>query len=380
MRYSILVICVISVFKLTMSYSQSKEILYVGTFNERGSKGIYVFEFDRKDMNFTLVQTIGGKVGPSFLDTDPKGNYLFSVNGTGIGDNKRWGSVSSYKINRKNGKLSKNNVVSALGGGPCHIVIDKTGTRALISNYGSGNLVMLPISNTGLLSEEAVTIQHYGSSVNEARQKKPRVHSIKLSNDNKYAYVSDLGIDKVMIYELDAEMGSLKPAQIPYVDIEPGSGPRHFAYHPNLAFAYVISELLNTVTAFKVDKQNGNLETIQTITTLPKLFNDVSYCADIHIHPNGKFLYGSNRGNNTIAIFSINQDSGELTPIDHTSTKGDWPRNFMIDKKGELLLVANQKTDDIYVFEIDEKSGKLTDTGVKISVPAPVCLKILALK
>ena len=380
MKYLVLTICMISVFKLTMSYSQPKEVLYVGTFNERDSKGIYVFEFNRSDLSFTLIQTIGGKVGPSFLDTDPKGNYLFSVNGTGIGDNKRWGSVTSYKINRKNGKLSKKNVVSAYGGGPCHIVIDKTGTRALISNYGSGNVVMLPISNTGLLGEEAVTIQHSGSSVNEARQKKPRVHSIKLSNDNKYAYVSDLGIDKVMIYELDAEMGSLKPAPIPYVDIKPGSGPRHFSYHQNLPYAYVINELLNTVTAFKVDKQNGSLTTIQNITTLPELFNDVSYCADIHIHPNGKFLYGSNRGNNTIVVFSIDQDSGKLKPVDHTSTKGDWPRNFMIDKNGKLLLVANQKTDDIYVFEIDEKTGKLTDTGVKLTVPAPVCLKILNLK
>ncbi|MFC2125537.1 lactonase family protein [Bacteroidota bacterium] len=380
MKYSILILYLILTFKLQMCYSQPKEILYVGTFSERDSKGIYVFEFDRDNKIIELIQTIGGKVGPSFLDTDPKGNYLFSVNGTGIGDQKRWGSVTSYKINRKNGKLSKNNIVSAFGGGPCHIVIDKTGTRALVSNYGSGNLVMFPISNAGLLSEEAVTIQHNGSSVNESRQKKPRVHSIKLSYDNNYAYVSDLGIDKVMIYELDAEMGSLKPAQKPYVDIEQGSGPRHFAYHPDLPYAYVINELFNTVTAFKVDKQNGSLTTIQTITTLPKLFNEVSYCADIHIHPNGKFLYGSNRGNNTIVVFSIDQSTGELDLVDHTSTKGDWPRNFMIDQEGKLLLVANQKTDDIYIFEIDGETGKLKDSGVKLNVPAPVCLKILSLR
>ena len=250
----------------------------------------------------------------------------------------------------------------------------------MVSYYGTGNLVMYPISNSGNLSEEALSLQHNGSGADPRRQKGPHVHSAQISTDNKYVYASDLGIDKVMIYEMDAEMGSLKPASKPYAETKPAAGPRHFAYHPELPYAYVISELDNTVTAFKVNKTDGSLESIQVISTLPHLFNDVSYCADIHIHPDGRFLYGSNRGHNSIAVFSIDQSTGKLELIDHTSTKGDWPRNFMIDDSGELLLVANQKSDDVYVFRIDQSTGKLTDTGVMLNIPAPVCLKMISLR
>lgn len=353
----------------------NRELIYVGTYSVRGSEGIYVFDFDRKTGKLTKVQSVANAKSPSFLAIHPSGKFAYSVNEAA----KDADGVNAYALDRTNGHLTLINQEASNGGAPCHISIDQTGKVAFVSNYSGGTFTVLPIKADGSLGKATTTLNYTGTGPNKQRQEKPHIHSATISPDNRFAYVSDLGTDKIYIYEIDKAAASVKPAQIPFVSVKPGSGPRHFAFHPNGQFAYGAEELTSSVAVFSVNKKTGALTLIEdNIKTLPADFTGSNSSADIHVDPKGRFLYQSNRGHNSLAIFAIQKD-GKLKLTGNQPTGGKTPRNFMIDPKGEFLLAANQDTDNIVVFRIDQKTGQLTQVGEPVSVPAPVCLKLLNL-
>jgi len=287
------------------------------------------------------------------------------------------GSVGAFSIDPESGSLKLLNQEATGGGSPCHLVVDGKGNNVLVANYGGGSVAVLPIGNDGRLGRATAFIQHRGSSVNPRRQKGPHAHSICLDAASRFAFAADLGLDRILIYRYGAGKGTLVPAEIPWVAVDPGSGPRHFAFHTTGKYAYVINELRSTVTAFRYRAERGILEPIQTISTLPAGFGGRSTAAEVAVHPSGKFLYGSNRGHDSIAIFAIDRLTGRLTLLGHQPTGGKTPRNFEIDPSGNFLLAANQNSGTVIVFKIDGDTGSPRPTGTRIEVPAPVCVKML---
>jgi 6-phosphogluconolactonase len=255
-------------------------------------------------------------------------------------------------------------------------VVDHQGKNVLVANYGGGSVAVLPVQEDGRLRPASSFIQHKGSSVDKGRQEGPHAHSINVDAGNRFAVAADLGLDKLLIYKFDADKGTLTANDPPFASVAPGSGPRHFAFHPLAPYAYVINEMKSTVTAFNYDRNRGELKEIQTLSTLPEEVKGDS-TAEVQVHPSGKFVYGSNRGHNSIAIFQVDDKTGRLTAAGHQPTGGKTPRNFGIDPTGRYLLAANQDSDTITVFRIDPKSGKLTPTGQKVDVPRPVCVKFV---
>jgi 6-phosphogluconolactonase len=252
--------------------------------------------------------------------------------------------------------------------------VHPSGKAVLAANYGGGNAVICPVKSDGSLGEVSDVAQHTGKGGDPKRQDGPHAHMALLDAAGNYAFVPDLGIDRVMIYKVDMAKGKLVPNG--FAAVKPAAGPRHMAFHPSGKFGYVINELDSTMTAFTYDKSKGALTELQSLSTLPAGFKETSYCADVHVHPSGKFLYGSNRGHNSIVAFAIHT-AGKLSLIGHTSTQGKWPRNFGIDPSGQFLLVANQQSDSVVTFRIDQKTGNLTPTGQVTEIPAPVCLKFI---
>lgn len=366
-----------SLFTAMTAFAQ-KEMLYVGTYSVRGSEGIYVFEFDRKAGTLKQVQTVSRSKSPSFLAFHPNGNFLYAVNEadvTGTG-----GAVSAYALDRSTGKLAFLNMQPSVGRGPCHISLDKTGKAAFVSNYGEGTLTVLPVLADGNLGPATDSVRHSGKGPNAQRQDKPHVHSATLSPDNRFVYVCDLGLDKVFVYEIDAANGKVKPASTPFVAVNPGSGPRHFTFSPDGKFAYLAEELTSTTAVFSRNAKSGALTLLQdNVATLPADFSGKNTSADIHTDARGNFLYQSNRGHNSLAVLSIGKD-GKINLLGQQDTMGKTPRNFLVDPKGEFVFAANQDTDNVTIFKRDAKTGLLTYTGQSVSVPAPVCLKMLDLK
>ncbi|GAA4411420.1 lactonase family protein [Nibrella viscosa] len=365
---------------LAQVQAQPKEILYIGTYSTRGSEGIYVYSFDRRTGALERLQGITQGKSPSFLAVHPSGRFLYAVNeGDQQGEGKS-GTVSAYRIDPATGKLTYINQQSSHGGAPCHISIDNTGKLAFVSNYSGGSITVLPIAADGSLGTETDHVQHTGSGANKARQEKPHVHSAILSPDQRFIYVSDLGTDKVYIYEVDKAKGKLKPAQTPFVSVAPGSGPRHFTIHPNGRYAYLVEEMISSVASFSRNSKTGALTLMQDqVKALTDEFDPKNSGADIHTDPQGRYLYMSIRGRNLLAGFSIGND-GKIQLIGQQDTQGKTPRNFMVDNKGQFILAANQDTDNVVLFSLDAKTGKLTPTGTNIQVPAPVCLKMVTLK
>jgi 6-phosphogluconolactonase len=258
------------------------------------------------------------------------------------------------------------------------VSVDRSGRNVLVANFTSGSAAVLPIKQDSSLSEASAVVRHTGSSLRQPRQSSAHIHSINLAPDNRFAILADLGLDRVFTYRFDAIDGSLSEQQPPSVKMNPGSGPRHFAFHPNGRFAYVISEMASTVTAFDYDGAQGTLHTLQTVSSLPKDFHGESTGAEVHVHPNGRFLYGSNRGHNSIAVFAIDQAAGTLTPVEYVPTQGNNPRNFGIDPTGTFLLVANRGTNNVVMFRIDPGTGRLSPTGQNVRVGSPVCVRFAA--
>lgn len=337
--------------------------LIVGTYTKKDSEGIYTFTFDENTGDFVPVDTVSGGSDPSFLDVAPNKKFVYAVNET------NGGSVEAFSF--ADGKMASLNIVSSGGAHPCHIEIDKSGKWAVVGNYTGGNLAILPIGENGLLSEPTQVIQHSGSGLNKERQEKPHVHSVNISPSNKDVFVPDLGIDKVMAYRLNAETGELVEGN--HQAVSAGSGPRHFTFHPNGKFAYVIQELTNTVTVFNYT--DSKLTEIEEVSTLPEGFDGKSNCADIHISPDGKFLYGSNRFSDTIVSYKIDEATGKLTILGQTPVEGKTPRNFTISPTGKWVLVANQDSDNIVIFSRNTETGAIAPTGNEIKVSMPVCLK-----
>ena len=351
--------------------------VYVGTYTRAESRGIYQFDLDPASGATQQVHLAAETVNPSFLAVHPSKRFLYAVGEIGNYHGKKTGAVNSFSVDPHSGKLTLLNQQPSGGAGPCHLVVDAKGKNVLVANYGGGSVAVLPINDDGRLGKATSVIQHEGSSVNPQRQQGPHAHSINLDAANRFAFAADLGLDKVLIYRFDPLHGKLTPHG--EASVAPGSGPRHFAFHPSGKFAYVINELASTVTAFRYDGRAGRLETVQTISTLPQDFEGENWTAEVQVHPSGRFVYGSNRGHDSIAIFSVDPATGRLTAVGHESTRGQTPRNFGIDPDGSLLLAANQNSDTIVLFRIDAKTGRLKMTGKPIDVPAPVCIKFVRL-
>jgi 6-phosphogluconolactonase len=353
-----------------------EQYLLIGTYTKKGSEGIYVYSFNTQTGAFKHISTAGGVDNPSYLVIAPDKKHVYSVNEVG---QERTGSVSSFSFDHATGQLQLLNKQAAGGEGPCYINTDEDGSHVLVGNYASGSLSVLPVQADGSVGAPLQTLQHTGSSVNKTRQDKPHVHCVEFTPDHQYLLVPDLGIDKVGVYKYGKEVPPLTEANPPYAALPPGSGPRHITFHPNGKWAYLIHELDGKVTAYNYSK--GQLKALQTISTLPDKFRGVISGADIHVSPDGKFLYASNRGDlNNIVYYAIDQNSGMLEHKGEQPTGGKTPRNFMIDPTGQFLLAANQDSDNIVIFRRDAASGALQPTGQEIKVSMPVCLKMLAIE
>jgi 6-phosphogluconolactonase len=355
-------------------------IVYFGTYTGKDSKGIYACRFRPGSGKVTPVELAAETTSPSFLAVDPALTHLFAANEISNYGGTKSGSVSSFAIDRHTGKLTALNTVASRGGDPCFVTVDHAGKHVLVANYGGGSVAVLPVEADGKLGEASDFKQHLGSSVDPKRQSEPHAHSIVLTPDNKFAVVNDLGLDKLLVYRYDSQKGTLTPNDPPSGSIKPGSGPRHFALAPNGRFAYAINEMGNTVTAFDWNGDLGTFHEIQTVSTLPKGFTGHSTTAEIAVHPSGRFLYGSNRGHDSIAVFAIDPAKGTLTMVENVLTQGKEPRNFAIDPTGTHLFAANQNSNTVVVFRVNPKTGRLTPSGQKLDVPSPVCVTFVAAK
>jgi 6-phosphogluconolactonase len=357
-------------------------LMLVGTYTAgQSSKGIYAYRFAPSSGKVTPLGLAVDAVNPSFLAIHPNKKFVYAVseisrNASG----ERVGAVASYSLDRKSGKLTFLNAVSSKGAGPCHVMVDKTGKTVLVANYGGGSVAALPIQANGSLGEATSFVQHKGEVHLPKRQGGPRGHSANISKDNRFAVVADLGLDQLLVYRLDPGKGTLTPNNPPFAKVAPGSGPRHFMFHPSGKYGYVINEIASTVTAFSYGAARGAFTELQTITTIPKDFTEENNTAEVQVHSSGKFLYGSNRGHDSIAVFAIDGRKGTLTPVEIVKTQGETPRNFAIDPTGKYLFAENQKSNNIVVFRIDPSTGKLTPTGEKLEAGAPVCIKFVAAK
>ncbi|HST11002.1 MAG TPA: lactonase family protein [Terriglobales bacterium] len=364
---------------------KGRYLLFVGTYTEKQSKGIYAYRFDAASSEVTPLGLAAETVNPSFLAIDPSHRFLYAVDEIQKYKDANSGAVSAFAIDdqkgdRQTGKLRLLNEVASRGADPCYIAFDKTGKYALVANYTGGSVAVFPVQADGRIGESSAFVQHTGSSVNRERQEGPHAHWIETTPDNRFAIAVDLGLDELRIYRFDARNGTLTPNNPPYAKLDPGAGPRHLTFHPNGKFAYVINEIQSSIATFAYDAKHGRLRTLKTVSTLPKDFSGSNDTAEIKVHPSGKFLFASNRGHDSIAVFSIDSKTGALTLEDHFPTQGKTPRNFEIDPTGKFLFVANQNTNNIAVFQINPDNGRLTATKQTIEVPAPVCLKFMAIE
>lgn len=347
-----------------------ENFMIVGTYDSPKSEGVYVFRFDSKDGTSKEISHL--KISnPSFLTPSANGKFVYAVLENGGGG--KGGEVAALAFDKGTGSLTLLNKQSSEGDHPCYIEIDKTGKWIFVANYSTGNLAVLPVNIDGSLGKASTVIKYEGSGPDTTRQKSPHAHAAVISKDNKWLFVTDLGTDKIMIYGFDAASGKLAPATEPFVHI-PKAGPRHFTFHPNNRFAYLVGELTGVIMAYVYG--DGILKPFQMSSTMEMGDKRFPGSADIHVSPDGKYLYASNRGDvNNIAVFSIDEGSGSVIPIGHQPVLGSGPRNFNFDPGGKFLLVGNQKSDEIVVFNRDENSGLLSDSGKRISLGKPVCIK-----
>lgn len=350
--------------------------VYVGTYTSGESKGIYRLELDLATGALTSAGPPTETTNPSFLAFHPGGRVLYAVNETGESPRDEGGGVSAFAVDPRTGGLRFLNRQPSRGAAPCHISLDKRARHLLVANYWGGTVAVLPIRPDGGLGPAASVVQHQGRSVNPNRQERPHPHSINLDAQDRFAFVADLGLDKVVVYRFDQGTGSLAPHE-PAASLAPGAGPRHFTFSADGRHAYVINELHSTVTAFAHDGAAGSLTELQTVSTLPAGFDGSNSGAEVVTRPDGRFLYASNRGHDSIAIFAIDAATGRLTAVGHQSTLGKTPRNFVLDPTGTYLLAANQDSDTIAVFRIDPGSGRLDPVGRPVRVPRPVCMRMV---
>lgn len=351
--------------------SNGQLLCFIGSYAEADSEGLHVCSFDPKSGMLERLHSVSGLHNPTFLAIDEHHSRLYAIEEASGSQGERLGAVSVFNIDQGHGSLQLIHSASTIPAPTCHIELDQTNQCVIVSSYHGGMVGVTQIGTDGHLSEETHIQQHEGKSVLPV-QDRPRAHSANIDHNNRFVIVCDLGLDRLFTYRLDAETGKLSYASD--VRVAPGAGPRHFTFHPTLPRGYVINELDSTVTVFDYDDQTGKLDALQTISTLPESYTGDNACADIHISPDGKFLYGSNRGHDSIVVYSIN-DSGHLTLVDHTSTQGGHPRNFALSPDGAYLLAANRDGNNIVVFSRNEQTGKLTPTGHQLELSKPVCVK-----
>jgi 6-phosphogluconolactonase len=356
----------------------------VGTYTHRGNppearaRGVYVYSMDGASGALSYVSVSPDVEDPSFLALNADYTRVYCVNEQTVRDGEYAGGVTALAFDRSTGSLGLINRQSTRGSSPCHLAVDATERTVLAVNYSSGSVCVLPIKEDGALDPVVTFVQHEGSSVHPKRQEGPHPHSINLDASNRRAYVPDLGLDRVMIYEFDAHTGTLDPAhEQPWVRARSGSGPRHLAFHPTGRTIYVGNELDSTVAVYSVEPRHGTLREVQTVSSLPSGFAGRNSIADIHVHPTGEYVYASNRGHDSIAAFRVESESSTLTAVGHTATRGECPRNFAIDPTGTFLIAANQDSNDLFAFRIDLKSGMLAAVGDRVHAPTPVCVKFV---
>ena len=358
----------------------NKYFVYIGTYTEKGGKGIYACRFDPATDHLSSMGLAAETADPSFLTIDPSRKYLYAANEVSEYEGHSSGGVSAFAIAPGTGKLTFLNEVASGGPGPCHLTVDNTGKYVLVANYGGGSLAVFPILSDGRLGKATAFVQHKGASVNPQRQEGPHVHSVYMSPDNRFVISADLGLDEVFVYRFDPAKGTLAPNIPPSATVSSGAGPRHFAFTPNAKFAYVIDEMQSTITPFAYEAAKGALDVLQPVSTLPEDFKGESTGAEVAVHPSGKFLYASNRGLDSIAVFSINTKKGTLTLMAEVPTLGKTPRSFSIDPTGGYLFVANQDSDNVVQFRINPTTGLLSPTGQVLQAPSPVCVTFLPLE
>jgi 6-phosphogluconolactonase len=372
-----LAVLLLSFMTLMVSSDAAKErlMIFVGTYTDKGSKGIYAYRFEVSTGTATPLGLAVESANPSFLAVHPNQRLLYAVNETSNYEGQNAGSISAYSIDPQSGKLTFLNRVSSRGGSPCHLSVDRTGKLVVAANYGGGSIGAFPLKSDGSLNEASAFVQHQGSSVDKARQKEPHAHSANFSPDNRFALFSDLGLDRILVYRLDISQGTLKPNDPAFGSVKTGSGPRHLAFHPNGRLAYEINEMVPSITVFSYDSQQGVLKEIEQVSAQPDNYTGTNNSgAEVVMHPSGRFLYASNRGADTIAVFAIDPQKGTLSKPAQVSTQGKTPRNFAVDPTGAYLFAANQGSDTIVVFRIDQKTGMLSPTGTVLSVKSPVCV------
>jgi 6-phosphogluconolactonase len=359
--------------------AKSQYIAYVGTYTAKtSSKGIYAYRFDAEKGQLTALGVAAESADPSFLAVHPNGKFLYAVNEVGDFNGGAGGAVSAFAIDAKTGALKFLNQVPTRGAGPCYVSLDKNGSFALVANYDGGSIASFPVHEDGSLGTASGFVQHSGSGPNKERQEGPHAHWIGTSPDDRFALAVDLGLDQVIVYGFDPSKGIFTPLLSGFAKVKPGAGPRHLAFHPNGKFAYVLSEMESSVTVFSYQAKNGAFTSLQTISALPKDYAGPKEAAEIAVHPSGKFLYTSNRGHDSIAIFAIDEKKGTLKSLGQVLTGGKTPRHFAIDPTGTFLLAENQESNNIVVFHIDAATGNLTPTGQTIEVPSPVCITFVA--
>jgi 6-phosphogluconolactonase len=369
-------LCALSVAGNARDAARQKYIFYVGTYTDHGSKGIYAFRFDSGTGESTALGLAAESAQPSFLAIASSGKFLYAVNEMSQFDGQPNGAVSAFAIQPKIAKLTLLNQISSRGAGPAHIALDRSGKYALVSNYDAGSVAVFPVLDDGRLGEATAFVRHKGSSVNKERQEGPHAHAAAFSPDNRFVIIADLGLDQLLVYRFDATTGTLGgDPQI--VRAVPGAGPRHLVFDAAGRHLYAINEMRSTVVTYSYDADNGTLSELQIVSALPKGFARTSEAAEIEMDPSGKFIFASNRGDDSIAVFVVNAKDGRLTPVEIDSTGGKTPRNFVLDPTGSWLLAANEDSNDIVVFRIDPNSGHLTRSGPELQVLSPVCVRFV---
>lgn len=360
---------------LNVSVTAKEYSVYFGTYTGQKSKGIYVSSFDSTTGKLGTPQLAAETKSPSFLALHPNGKFVYAVGESAVVGEKKQGGVTAFAIEPA-GTLKQLNTQPSGGTGPCHLAVDERGKIVVVANYGSGSVGVLSVQNDGSLGDPLKSFQHVGSSVNAQRQTGPHAHCANITPDGKFALVCDLGTDKVMVYRLGGKEG-LTENDPPFTLVGPGLGPRHIAFSSNGEYVYVVNEMGSSVTVFDYDAKQGTLKETQTTSTLPDKFDGKSTCAEIAVHPSGKFVYASNRGHDSIAVFKVDGKTGQLSSVEHTLTQGKTPRHFAIDPSGGWLLAENQGSDSVVVFQINKSTGRLKPTGQTVEVGSPVCAVFL---
>jgi 6-phosphogluconolactonase len=358
------------------------QLLYIGTYtsaSKRGwtSQGIYRFRLDARTGVLDFQGATGGVANPSWLALHPSGSYLYAGSEVREHGQRSGGAVVAFAVDPATGDLARLNDQLTHGAGPCYLSLHPSGRALMVANYASGNLTVFPVRDDGALEPASELVQHVGSGPVADRQEGPHAHCIVPDPSGRYALAADLGTDRVMVYRVDSMTARLSPADPPGVSLRPGVGPRHLAFHPNGRWCYVTGELDSTLTLLSWDASSAALLPVQVVSTLPREWTGINYPAEVAVAPDGRFVYMSNRGHDSIAVFAVNEATGMLTPVGHAPTSGSFPRHFALDPTGAFLLVANQDSDSIVVFRVDPGTGELTAAGCEVTVPMPVCVRFL---